>query len=310
MKVVYAAADLQSGPRPVCAAIGVFDGVHLGHQHVLRQMLDDAARCNAVSTVITFDKHPNAVVALARVPPLIYPLAKKLKVIASLGIQAAYIIRFDKAFSEIHAETFVRDLARDFGKIKSLCVGDGFMFGAKRSGNIDLLHRMGAELGFALHAMQDLELAGNSVSSTRIRETIRAGDFFAAQSMLGRPYALCGAVIEGQRLGQKLGFPTANVDTTGLVVPPNGVYVAEIHIDGKQHHAAVNIGHRPTVQSADPQLHVEAHILDFSGNLYGRTVELVFVKKLRDEKKFSNVDALREQIGKDVEAVRLAAATR
>ncbi len=306
MKVVSAAADLQPGPRPICAAIGVFDGVHLGHQHVLKRMLDDAIRLGAVSAVVTFDKHPNAVVAPDRVPPLIYPLSKKLEVMASLGIDAAYVIRFDKEFSQIHAEDFVRNLAADFRQLKSLCVGDGFMFGARRSGNVDLLRTMGDELGFTLHALRDLELKGEPVSSTRIREAVRAGDFAAASAMLGRPYALCGAVIEGQRLGHKLGFPTANLDITNLVVPPNGVYAADALIEGKSFRAAVNIGHRPTVQSADPILHVEAHILDFNAEVYGQTVELVFLKKLRDEKKFPSLAALQEQIAQDVQAVRTA----
>ncbi len=304
MKVVSAAADLQPGPRPVCAAIGVFDGVHLGHQRVLKQMLEDAAHLRAISAVVTFDKHPNAVVAPARVPPLIYPLSKKLEVMASLGIGAAYVIRFDKEFSQIPAEDFVRNLATDFVQLKSLCVGDGFMFGARRSGNVELLRTMGAKLGFALHALQDLELDGQSVSSTRIREAVRAGDFAAAKTMLGRPYALCGPVIEGQRLGHKLGFPTANLDTANLVVPPNGVYAAEALIAGKSFRAAVNIGHRPTVQSADPILHVEAHLLDFNADVYGQTIELVFLRKLRDEKKFPDLAALQAQIAQDAQAAR------
>jgi len=304
MKVVFDAAALQPGSRPVCAAIGVFDGVHLGHQHVLRQTLSDAARHQAISAVVTFDRHPNAVVAPAYVPPLIYPLAKKLEVIASFGVEAAYVIRFDKAFSEIPGEPFVRGLARDFKKIAGICVGDGFMFGARRSGNVLLLNKLGGELGFTVQALRDVELDGQSVSSTRIRDAVRGGDFASAGRMLGRPYALCGTVMKGEGLGRKIGFPTANIDVTGLVVPPTGVYAAEAEVGTKRARTAVNIGHRPTVHNADPQLHVEAHLLNFEGDLYGQTLELVFLKKLREEKKFPSPAALGAQIAKDIKEVR------
>jgi riboflavin kinase/FMN adenylyltransferase len=304
MKVVADAAALQPDPRPVCAAIGVFDGVHLGHQCVLKQTISDAARQQAVSVVVTFDRHPNAVVAPASVPPLIYPLDKKLEVIASFGVEAAYVIRFDKAFSQIPGEQFVRGLARDFQRINSICVGDGFMFGAGRSGNVALLRQLGGELCFTLHALRDVQLDGQSVSSTRIRDAVRAGDFALAGRMLARPYALRGAVIEGERLGRKLGFSTANLDVTGLLTPPPGVYAAEAHLAAARYRAAINIGHRPTIHSADPQLHVEAHLLDFEGDLYGQVLELVFLKRLREETKFPTPAALRAQIADDIRQTR------
>jgi riboflavin kinase/FMN adenylyltransferase len=304
MKVVFDAAALDAGPRPVCAAIGVFDGVHLGHQHVIRQTLADAGEHHALSAVVTFDRHPNAVVAPAHVPPLIYPLDKKLEVLASLGVEAAYVIRFDKAFSQIPGEEFVRRLARDFRQIDSICVGDGFMFGAGRSGNVALLRKLGAELAFTLHALRDVELDGQSVSSTRIRDAVRAGDFALAGRMLARPYALRGTVIQGEQLGRKLGFPTANLEITGLLTPPPGVYAAQARHGAASHRAAVNIGHRPTLRSADPQLHVEAHLLDFEGDLYGQALELEFLKKLRDERKFPSTEALQAQIAEDIGLVK------
>jgi riboflavin kinase/FMN adenylyltransferase len=174
------------------------------------------------------------------------------------------------------------------------------MFGAGRSGNVALLRKLGGELDFTLDALRDVELDGQSVSSTRIRDAVRGGDFALAGRMLGRPYALRGIVIEGERLGRKLGFPTANLNITGLLTPPPGVYAAETHLGAASYRAAVNIGHRPTLHSADPQLHVEAHLLDFDGDIYGQALELVFLKKLREEKKFPTPAALREQIAEDV----------
>jgi riboflavin kinase/FMN adenylyltransferase len=305
MKVIHAAAELDAGGRPVCAAIGVFDGVHLGHQRVLQQTISDAAQSRAVSVAVTFDRHPNAVVAPAKVPPLIYPLSKKLEVLESLGLDAAFVIPFDKPFSQISGEQFVRDLARDFGRIQSVCVGPDFMFGHRRSGNVELLKDLGGKLGFVAHAVPDVELDGQPVSSTRIRDAVRAGDFDSAGQMLGRPYSLCGVVIEGEHLGRKLGFPTANMEITGMLVPPNGVYAAEARIGEEKHRAAVNIGHRPTVHSSDPQLHVEAHLLDFDRQIVNQQLELTFLEKLRDEKKFPSLEALRQQITQDIERAKV-----
>ncbi|MGA2750300.1 MAG: bifunctional riboflavin kinase/FAD synthetase [Verrucomicrobiota bacterium] len=304
MKVIHDPAELHAGSRPVCAAIGVFDGVHLGHQRVLLQTIADAALCHALSVAVTFDCHPNAVVAPANVPPMIYPPARNLEVIASLGIDAACVIRFDSGFSRISGEHFVRQLAGAFRPLKSISVGRGFMFGYRRSGDVALLQRLGGELGFTVHALPDVELAGQPVSSTRIREAVRAGDFAAAGQMLGRPYSLRGPVIEGQHIGRKLGFPTANIDVTGLLVPPTGVYVACARAGTAAWRAAANIGHRPTVQSADPQIHVEAHLLDFDGDLGGQELELTLLKKLRDEQKFPSAEALRAQITQDIEQTR------
>ena len=221
MKVIQATAELNAGGRPVCVAIGVFDGVHLGHQRVLQQTISDAGS-QGISVVVTFDRHPNVVVAPGNVPPLIYPLSKKLEVLASLGTDTTYVIRFDKAFSQIHGRQFVLDFARDFGEIRSVCVGANFMFGWRRSGNVALLNELGGELGFAVNAVPDVDLDGQPVSSTRIRDAVRAGDFVLASRMLGRAYILCGPVIHGQQLGRKFGFPTANIDVAGILVPPSG----------------------------------------------------------------------------------------
>ena len=304
MKVLSAAADLPAEARPVCAAIGVFDGVHLGHQQVLRRTLSDAAPDGAVSVAVPFDRHPNAIVAPASVPPLIYPLSKRLDVLAGLGLEAAYVIRFDKAFSRISGEQFIRDLARGFRQIQSICVGDSFLFGSNRSGNVPLLQTLGAELHFAVHALPDVTWDGQPVSSTRIRQAVRAGDFSAAGQMLGRPYSLRGTVVKGERVGRKLGYPTANLDVTGLLTPPPGVYVAQAQTGTEHFRAAVNIGHRPTLPSQDPQLRVEAHLLDFDRDLYGQELELTFLRKLRDEQEFPSAAALSAQIAQDAAQAR------
>ncbi|MGD0813961.1 MAG: bifunctional riboflavin kinase/FAD synthetase [Verrucomicrobiota bacterium] len=304
MNVIHAAADLDAGPGGVCLAIGVFDGVHLGHQSVIGRACQEARQHDAMPVVVTFDRHPNAVVAPQNVPPLIYPLSKKLRVLESLGLGAACVIHFDKAFSEITGEQFIRGLARDFKAVRAICVGETFQFGHRRSGNVALLQALGGELGFAAHALPDVLLGGKPVSSTRIREAVRAPQFDAASQMLGRPYTLCGPVVAGARLGQKLGFPTANLNVSGILIPPAGVYAADARWSGETRRAAVNIGRRPTMYSSEGGLCVEAHLLDFAGNVYGQEIELTFLGKLREERRFPSVAALQQQIERDVAAAR------
>jgi riboflavin kinase/FMN adenylyltransferase len=278
--------------------------VHLGHQQIIRQTIADARQHDAIALVLTFDRHPNAIVVPDRAPPLIYSPAQKLRAIESLGADALLIIRFDKSFSQQTGEEFIRSLARDLGKIQSICVGADFVFGQKRSGNVALLNQLGGELGFTVHGLAAVALDNQTVSSTRIREAIRAGDFDAASQMLGRPYAISGRVVEGDRLGRQLGFPTANLDATGLMLPPNGVYSGCTTLAGQLHHVALNIGLRPTVASAKPELRVEAHLLDFAGDLYGAELEVEIGEKLRGEQKFASPAELREQIARDVAKVR------
>ena len=307
MKIIRAANELGNGQRKVCVAIGVFDGVHLGHQQIIRQTVADARGHDAIALVVTFDKHPNAIVAPDKTPPQIFSRSQKLRAIESLGADALLEIPFDKTFSEKSGEVFIRELARELGKIHSVCVGADFVFGHKRSGNVELLKKLGAELIFPVHGLAAVALDGQVVSSTRIREAIRAGNFDAASQMLGRPYAICGRIVEGDRLGRQLGFPTANLDVTNLILPPNGVYAASTKLKEQFYRVALNIGTRPTVAAAQSQLRVEAHLPDFSGDLYGAELELELGMKLRDERKFSSLAELREQIGRDVAAVRAAA---
>ena len=304
MKVIHHAKDLGNGSRNICLAIGVFDGVHLGHQQIIRQTIADARQHDALAVVITFDRHPNAVVAPDRVPPQIFSRSQKLQAIAALGADALLEIHFDQEFSEQSGETFIRGLVFGAGRIKSICVGADFVFGHKRSGNVELLRRLGKEMGFQVHGMAAVALDGQPVSSTRIREMIRAGNFDAASQMLGRAYAICGKVVKGDQVGQTIGFPTANLDVAQLILPPNGVYAACTELEGKFYRVALNIGVRPTVATGRPELRVEAHLLDFSGDLYDREIELQLLAKLRDERRFGTVDELRQQIANDVTSVR------
>jgi riboflavin kinase / FMN adenylyltransferase len=306
MKVIQQLNQLNAPERKVCLAIGVFDGVHLGHQQIIRQTINDARQHEAVALVVTFDKHPSTIVAPDRVPALIYSPAQKIRAIAALGADALLEIPFDRPFSQQSGETFIRSLAKELGRIHSICVGADFVFGHQRSGNVSLLQRLGTELQFQVHGLAAIALDGQVVSSTRIREAIRAGNFDAASQMLGRGYSVAGRVIRGDQLGHQLGFPTANLDTPGLLLPAHGVYAAHARVGATNHRAVLNIGTRPTIQNATPTPRLEVHLLDFSGDLYGQELEVEFVAKLRDEIKFPSVEALRAQIQRDVAAARAA----
>jgi riboflavin kinase / FMN adenylyltransferase len=304
MNIVHAANELKTNGKKVCLAIGFFDGVHLGHQQIIRQTIADARQHDSIPLVLTFDKHPNVVVAPDKAPPLIYSLPQKLRTIESLRIENILLLPFDKQFSAQTGEEFIRCLSRDFGKIHSICVGAEFVFGYKRSGNVTLLKNLGAELHFQVHGLSAVSLDGQPVSSTRIREAIRAGNLDDASQMLGRPYAICGKIITGDKLGRQFGFPTANLDVTGLVLPPHGVYSAITKWNDGIYHVALNIGVRPTVATGKPELRVEAHLLDFEGDLYGQELEIEIGEKLRDEKKFASPEELRQQIAQDIAEVK------
>ncbi len=304
MEILKNPDDFSAQGRKVSLAIGMFDGVHLGHQQVIRQAVGDAEQHEGLAVAVTFDQHPNSIVAPERVPPMIYSQSQKLRALASLGTRAALIIPFTREFSGQSADTFIRSLTQKLGSVYSICVGSSFTFGHKRSGNVSILKQLGEAEGFIVHGIAAVSLDHEIVSSTRIREAVCRGDFDKASQMLGREYALGGPVVHGDGLGRQLGYPTANIDVRGMAVPPNGVYVVHARVDGRRHRAVANVGHRPTLRNPAPELRVEAHLLDFNEDLYNRELELTFVEKLRDEQTFSSLEALREQLAKDVAAAR------
>jgi riboflavin kinase / FMN adenylyltransferase len=304
MQTLHSADDFRSDGRKVSVAIGMFDGVHLGHQQLIRQAVSDAEQHEGLAVVVTFDRHPNNIIAPERVPPLIYSPSQKERAISGLGVEATVIIPFTQEFSQQPAEAFVRMLTQRLSPMHSVSVGSSFVFGHRRGGNVTLLQKLGQEFAFVVHGIAAVSLDNEVVSSTRIREAVRAGDFNAASQMLGREYALCGRVMQGDQLGRKLGFPTANLNVRGLLVPAGGVYAVHAYVDGKRYRAAANIGTRPTLRNNTPETRVEVHLLDFEGDIYGREMEITFVAKLRNEQKFASLDELRAQIARDVAKAR------
>lgn len=309
MRVFTEPREFDRRDRPVSLALGVFDGVHLGHQELLRRMIRSARVADAHAVIATFDPHPKAVLAPDRLPPAIQRLDQRLRAFEGLGPDGVWVIPFDQRFSRQSGREFVHALLAHFGRLHSLHVGSRFTFGYRRSGNVALLQTLGAELGFQVDPVPPVEREGAVVSSTRIRGLIQAGDLAAAARLLTRPWTLIGPVVRGEQLGRKLGFPTANVDVPGRVLPPGGVYAAWATFEGRRMPAAVNLGRRPTVAGQTAPIRVEAHLLEVDLDLYDRDLELEFVCQLRPERRFDSLEALGAQIQCDVADTRRALLT-
>jgi riboflavin kinase / FMN adenylyltransferase len=294
--------DLPAIETPLHLALGVFDGVHIGHQAVISRAVTAAAREGGLAGVLTFDPHPIRVIAPSKAPTsLLETLEHKARVVAGLGVELFIPLHFDADFAKWNADEFMEKLLR--APVRTIAVGEDWRFGHKRGGDVDLLRDAAARFGFNLEAVAPVMHDGERVSSTRIRQAIRDGNFAAAEEMLGRPYSVSGTVVEGQKLGRRLGFPTANLATGDAQLPPDGVWAVRVTLpDGRSVGAVANLGLRPTVDGAGRVL--EAHLLDFSENLYGESLEIQFFQQLRREIKFDSIEALRTQIQKDVRQAR------
>jgi riboflavin kinase/FMN adenylyltransferase len=295
-------AEVRAGGRPGFVAVGVFDGVHRGHQHLLETMVAAADRAGARPTLLTFDPHPMAVVQGRTGRLYLCPLEERIALLAGLGLELIVVQRFDDAVRHTRAGDFVGQMVRHLG-LRQLW-GGSFGLGYNREGDLPTLQRFGAELGFTVHPFDELvESDGRPVSSSRIRRALAAGDITDVTACLGRPYRVSGEVIHGDGRGKAIGVPTANLRFWDeLILPANGVYATYAWVDGERHVAATNVGYRPTVNGHS--LNVEAHLLDFHADLYGRMVALDFVGRIRDEQKFAGLDALVAQIRADIQQVR------
>jgi riboflavin kinase / FMN adenylyltransferase len=285
--------------RPTVVTLGVFDGLHLGHQLIMKTVVERARAIGAVPTVITFEPHPRAVLHPESAPPLLQTFDQKIEALSVLGIEQAIVIHFDKAFSQIRAEDFLREVVVERLHAKEVYLGRGFFFGHNREGNIDLLRRVSTTLGFFADEVPEVRLRGRRIGSTRIRELLQQGRVNLARRMLGRPYGVEGPVVRGASRGEGIGFPTANLYPQNRVIPRGGVYVTATLIEGQWRRSVTNIGTRPTFGDGT-ETSVETHVMAWSGDLYGDVVRVRFLHRLRDEKKFGSIDELKSQIGSDV----------
>ncbi len=282
-----------------CLTIGNFDGVHLGHQALIGRTRDAARALGVPAVVVTFDPHPVRFFTGRPHPPCITTPAQKARCIAALGVDALLTLTFDGTLAAMPPERFVEDILVGQLRVRQLFIGYDYAFGKGRAGNYDLVARLGARLGFVVEQIPPVLVDGVVVSSTRIRDLLLAGDVWGVRPLLGRFHAIEGTVVPGQRRGGALlGFPTANVLLTDELFPKTGVYCAWAEWDGLKYPAVLNIGFNPTF--GGEVLSVEAHLLDFSADLYGRHLTLHLVQRLRGERKFADVEELRAQIARDV----------
>jgi len=284
--------------KPTLLTLGVFDGLHLGHQRIMQRVVDRAKAVKAVPTAMTFDPHPRAVLHPESAPPLLQTLDQRLANFEVLGIEQAIVIPFTKEFSQVPAEDFLADIVHDRLHAKEVYLGKGFAFGKDRGGDIELLRAMSERLGFTSDEVEEVQIRGQRVSSSKVRELLAAGRVNLARRMLGRPYGVEGVVIRGNRRGHTIGFPTANLKPHNRVIPKFGVYATATLIDGVWRRSITNIGVRPTFEdTTEPS--IESYIFDFDRELYGDVLRVRFLHRIRDERKFTGIDELRSQIEKD-----------
>jgi riboflavin kinase / FMN adenylyltransferase len=289
-------------PQGSVVCIGAFDGLHSGHRALVRHAVARARECGAVAAALTFEPLPREFFAKENPPPRLTLARSKVEGLHALGADWVGLLRFNAALSAMSAEDFVRTVLARRLNAREVWIGPEFRFGHRRGGDLALLQRIGSELGFTAGEIEPVHVQGERVSSTRIREALRNGDFISAARLLGRPYAIGGRVVRGKQLGRTLGFPTANLrfpKTPAL----SGIYATWVHGVGDHPWPSVSsFGTRPTVDGVEPLL--EAHLFDFDGDLYGRHIEVEFVAKLRDELKFPDLPSLTEQMQRDAETAR------
>lgn len=284
--------------RPTVLTLGVFDGLHLGHQAIVRTVVERSLLIDATPTLITFDPHPRQVLKPETAPPLLQTFNQKAEGLKSLGIQQVIVLEFNQDLAALSAEEFVEKFIVSGLQASEVYLGKGFAFGHQRRGNIELLQQLSQKLNFRAEEVPEVRLRGHRISSTMIRMLLKAGRVNVARRMLGRPYGIEGTVMRGHGIGKQLLYPTANLDLQNRVLPSDGVYVTLALIGGVWHRSVTNIGKRPTF-GGELESKVETHIIDFDQDLYDQVIRVRVLHRLRGEKKFSGVDELRAQITKD-----------
>ena len=301
MDVIHFPEDPRpAGWRSPVLALGNFDGLHRGHVKIIERIQRGAGERGGTSVVLTFDPHPPRVLRPDKAPPLLMTKPQKLDALARAGVQGAAVVRFTREMSQWEPEQFVKTVLVDWLRVAEVWVGADFLFGRERSGNFTLLRTLGAQYGFRAEKIDPIRYKDFVVSSTRIRRLVSEGRVDEAGALLGHHYALDGTVVEGARRGREIGFPTANLATENDLIPPLGVYATVVTLDnGEVVRGVTNVGQRPTF-GEHLATTIETHIMGRTLDLYGRTLRLAFVQRLRDERKFPDLEALQEQIAADV----------
>jgi len=303
MQLVRGLHNLRPEHRGCVATIGNFDGVHRGHQAILARLRERAVELGVPSCVVIFEPQPREYFAPDTAPARLARLRDKVALLAAEGVDRVLCLAFNQRLSKLSAAEFVDTILVDGLGVQHLEVGDDFRFGCDRVGDFEFLQQAGLSQGFTVEAAQTVELDGLRVSSTQVREALARAEFAVAERLLGRPFRIRGRVLHGQKLARQLGTPTANIQLKRHRVPLTGVYLVSVELDGQRWPGVANIGVRPTV-AGDGRAHLEVHLLDFAGDLYGRRLTVEFHHKLRDEQRFASLEALKSAIDADIAAAR------
>ncbi len=303
MDVIRGIENIPTNLHCAVVTIGNFDGIHLGHQLIIRRLVEEARRENCPAIVISFDPHPKMVLHPERRPfYLITSMEEKIRLLAGLDVDTFILIPFSLEYARTTAEEFVRGVLAERLHIRKIIIGHDYTFGRGKEGNEAFLSSFGRLLGFEVEVMNAVRVGETTVSSTRIREALLAGEVRLAASLLGRPYNLSGRVVPGNRRGVRLGFPTANISPDKELVPARGVYAVQVLLEGIRHKGALSIGINPTF--SDERRSIEVYILDFNEDIYGKTLDMLFIERLRDEIRFASPEKLIAQIDRDIAQVR------
>ncbi len=303
MQVIRGSHNLRPEHRGCVATIGNFDGVHLGHQAVLGQLAEKADALGLPLAVVTFEPQPQEYFRPDAAPPRLTRLREKVQALRRYAVDRLLVLRFDAAFAAQEPQAFIDGVLVDGLGVRHLVIGDDFRFGRQRAGDFDMLRRAGREHGFEVVNMHTFSLDAARVSSTRVRAALAAGDLNAAEKLLGRPYRMSGRVAHGDKLGRTLGFPTANIHLHRQATPLRGVFAVELYgVHGEPLSGVANLGTRPTAGGLRTLL--EVHLFDFDRDIYGAQVQVEFLHKLRDERRFDSLDALKAQIALDAQQAR------
>jgi len=305
VKILYSIDELASLKGPIVLAAGTFDGLHLGHQALIRRAMDEAAACGGTAVVMTFDRHPASLLRPEKAPKLLSRNEQKIALLKGMDVSALLMLEFTHELASVPARDFITSLADSCSPLHAICVGSQWSFGRGGEGNVDLLKELGSVHEFEVIQIDPFEVGVAPISSTRIRTAITSGDLAQAAACLGRPFLLSGTVISGVGLGATIGFPTANLDMEGMQLPPDGVYAVRVTTEGLQLSGVCNIGMRPTVDMDSTKRTIEVHLFDVIQDFVGKELSMEFVKFLRSERKFNGLEELKEQIARDCESARI-----
>lgn len=305
MKTIFVGKNLKKSLKRTAVTIGVFDGVHIGHRLVIKKTIQEARRIRGKSVVVTFDPHPLYILHPKQRPPRIMSLPHKLRIFKELGADICIVIKFNERFSALDPKKFIKDMLVDKLGVSTILIGENFLFGKARKGSLPTLKALSKRYDFSIKPVKAVRVSKTMISSTLIRQLISRGDLSRAARLLGRPVSVLGTVVKGDRRGRIIGYPTANIDPHHEVIPPSGVYAVKIRLQNKLFSGILNLGRCPTFKpkkNVEPT--IEVHIFNFNKDIYGEDLDILFIKKIREERYFLSREVLAGQIRKDEKKAR------